>query len=316
MENEAKYITLTAAIAFALFTALAAINYTIDPLSYLRANLAYAYHSNERELKSMMVDSGTYDGLLIGTSKITYINPADLKFRGKILNAAFSGAMPEEILYFLEEKNPKVKWIGLGLDPFVFNESAFPFNERKENLKYFSKSPLQILTYLLSLDTGMYSLGGIARRAIGKSPLYHATGARNATLREKLYENREDASTEKTLETIRAVHFGNYRLSERRIRILQDIQLWADRNNVRLIVWLDPVQQDVAAIIHNQMGADRRILTAALRRSFHTFIDLSDSFPKSSHYFKKDPFHYRPETGAEFFNLYILPVIEETGRNN
>ena len=92
-----KYIALTVAL---FLLSIFLINYFIDPLSYIRANTSYTYFSTERNLKPKMLEVKQYDGLIMGSSKVAYIHPEDINIDDKILNASFSGALPEEILLF------------------------------------------------------------------------------------------------------------------------------------------------------------------------------------------------------------------------
>ena len=48
-------------------------NYTVDPLNYVRAN-TNSYFSSERNLKLRMASERNYRGLIIGSSKASYID--------------------------------------------------------------------------------------------------------------------------------------------------------------------------------------------------------------------------------------------------
>ncbi len=328
---EKAYIGMLIRTALLLFIVAAILNYLVDPLSYFHGSTKHIYFSSERELKSSMIEQGQYDGLILGSSKVTYIQPDLLDYDGEILNAGFSGALPEEILLFLEEKNPDVKWIALGLDYFMFNETAHPYKDR-EDKEYFSKNSYEIFEYLVSIDSLLYTLKTFGKLWNGEPSEYMPTGARNAVDNEKKdkeepkkkpkkkkktkmdeakdelkRKNGERKQYEFEMTQIEDLHFKNYKLSRRRIDDVKKIQQWADMRGIKLVVWMEPLQENVLRIVKKRTGKDFYNLPYGIKQNVTNFLDLTAAYPNKSLYFKIDAFHYYPSTGNEFFERDILP---------
>src|SRR5262245_59355810 len=115
------YPVTALATAAALVTLIATTNWRVDPFNRLGRNQLGVYSSSERDAKPKMIREYTHDGLIIGSSRITYIDPLLVR-RYTLFNAGFSSAMPEEILNFLHVFAIDQKLVILGLDFLMFNE--------------------------------------------------------------------------------------------------------------------------------------------------------------------------------------------------
>jgi len=299
-----KYLKIMIVTFLVLPIIVIAINYIVDPLSYIRGNKA-SYFSSERRLKARLIEEGQYDGIVMGSSKATYIHPEDLNLPGTILNASFSAALPEEMLLFLKEKRPKVKWVAIGFDWFMFNENTFPY---VTNTSEFSKTFKDILPYLSSKDTTLYSLRTIVKKLLDNPVIYTVYGAKVSKRQEKADMALKTYSYNSVLTGLSTTHFARYEISQRRINDVAKIQQWADENNVLLVGWMNPYQKEVISLLEKKLN-DGLFLPSMLSKKIYKFNDLSRSYPSRELYWKEDPYHYYPSFGAQFFNKHIVPLL-------
>ena len=105
--------------------------YFMDPFwtfSHSHKFNSIQYASNEREQKSNLLyfREANYDGLLLGSSRVTFLNQKDFD-NIKVFNYSFSLATPEEYLKYVEfakKQNKKdFEYIIIGLDFFGSNKN-------------------------------------------------------------------------------------------------------------------------------------------------------------------------------------------------
>ena len=297
-----KYIALTVAL---FLLSIFLINYFIDPLSYIRANTSYTYFSTERNLKPKMLEVKQYDGLIMGSSKVAYIHPEDINIDDKILNASFSGALPEEILMFLQEEKPKVKWIAIGFDWYMFNEDIKPYEVNGT----FQKSNTDILKYLMSFDAIRYSIISIIKKIYNELPKYAKGGNRISKHQEKKDSQKTIYSDESILAELSDKHINTFKVSELRLQDIVKIQRWASNNNIFLVGWVNPYSKDVLELMQKKLDKETLLLPKKLSTRVSNFIDLSASYQDRNLYWNSDPIHYYPSFGGVFFNKHIIPMI-------
>jgi hypothetical protein len=273
----------------------------IDPLNKLRANTS-SYFSSERNLKARMIENNNYKGLLIGSSKVSYINSRDNE---KILNAGFSAALPEEILSFLEEKNPNVEWIALGLDYYMFHEKKFPYSNQNfhfQKLNFFEK-----FSYTISLNTFFYTIKSLVYKLLDRPIQYTHSGSRNVEYK-LLDEHNKSYDYTATLENLKD-RFKDYKISEKRLIDMSRIQTWADNKGITLIVYLNPYNDEVLKLLNSYNNNEIRNLAPLLSSIFHNFSDLSKNYPDKKYYYKNDPYHFYPIIGDAIINETILKSL-------
>ena len=294
------------------------MNLYIDPLNYIRANTA-SHFSSERSLKSRMIEeNNNYDGIIFGTSKTAFIAPEDIITDDKILNASFAGAKPEEILMFLQEKKPKVRWVAIGFDWLMFNERDWPYVEMDKTDKLFSYENSEVFSYLMSSSTTLYSIKTIIKSIRHNDPKYTEHGARST---------KEKKAKHSTVAVERGRHyyslvlskekvfFTDYRVSKRRLEVVSKIQKWATKNNIKLVGWMNPQKQDILNLLEFQHNQEILSLPDQLSQRIYNFKDVSKSYPQKKHYFRWDPDHYTRNLASQFFNKDIIPLIHSSKKS-
>jgi len=276
----------------------------MDPLNYLHPN-TNSHFSSERNLKSRMIEHHNYDALIMGSSKAAHIRPANIKYNGKILNASFSAALPEEILAYLKEYNPKVEWIAIGLDWYMFHEKKFPYKKQPT----FRKSDLEILHYTMSLDTLIYSIKSIIKTINNSSYIYTKNGARDKSEnRERENSSRKGRGFDEVTRQLKR-RFDGYETSNKRLSIISEIQEYGEKNSIKIIWWINPYHQEVLSILFSKNNQEIDNFPNIIKKKAKHLIDLSEKYTEADNYWINDPYHYYPETGERFFNSEILPSI-------
>ena len=171
-------------VAFIL-TLIATINYIVDPYwTFPHSNILNSKQIdfNERQQKTnylYFVDNN-YDGLLLGSSRSTYINQTKLK--GNIFNYAANGMYPYEYRYYIEtfqkitKKSPKT--ILLGMDFFGSDKKInrnFIQNDNLNNTKEF----LYKYKLLVNYNIIKYSIKDIKQHIKVTKHLYNRHNIKN-----------------------------------------------------------------------------------------------------------------------------------------
>lgn len=308
--NSLKRLLQFSFTAVAILLVAASINYFIDPFGYFGINRIGYFMDSERELKSGVIGSKSFDGIILGSSKVTYFNP-DHFTEFKIFNAGFGAALPEEILYLLQDTTPQTNFLLLGLDLFMFNEKTFPFVNAD---KFPQHNIRKRLSYLLSLDMLKFSSTALKNYQNGRRPKYQHNGARFS---EDIAGNRDMKKHAELMHTLRTnhYHFSQGGLSGRRIQILQEINEWARRKNIRLIVWINPYHHEIMNLVANSDAGSRFFEFKEMAKAiFPDLIDLSGAFPEDNYYFQTDAYHYTSDTADLIYRQYLLPRIRVTSQ--
>lgn len=246
--------------AVLVLVAAAATNWTIDPFDKLGRNHIGIYSSSEREAKPQLIEQYPHDGLILGTSRMTYIDPTTIKGY-KLFNAAFSGAAPEEILDFLRVYAVNQRLVIVGLDFMTFNQSFMPLQPdpfRRVVLKTAtSERPLTYAVvkdwcnYLLSWNASWSSLKTMWKGLRGDNPSFlMPAGNRNA--RDKLAEDSRitvvDDSEAITFWRTKAL--ADFHYSAARVAVLEQIKQLLAARKIPLIVLITPDNESFIALIH------------------------------------------------------------------
>jgi hypothetical protein len=216
---------LTGAIVLLAYFILAPlVNYHVDPFGYWGTNRWAYYYSSEREIKRALVRRNHYDGIVMGSSKVANMHTGEI-LGYRVLNAAWSAGLPEEFCYFLNETDPSVRFVAIGLDLFMFNEDGFPF---KEPDAY--NPDRRMLDYLISPRLLRRSLQTIRKRIQGAPPRIRPDGSRNY---DDGYDADKSFSDEKALQIVQTTFYDGYRFSERRLAKLREIRDHCRRKKIR-----------------------------------------------------------------------------------
>ncbi|MCW0231989.1 MAG: hypothetical protein OJJ21_00140 [Ferrovibrio sp.] len=294
-----RYFTVIAVAAVVTIGSVIGVNYFIDPYDRLGNNRIGHYLEDDRSAKVKQVQVYPHDSLLLGSSKVGFIDPAALGTSRRFYNAGFVGVMPEELLSFLRHYGAKEELVVIGFDLYMFN---LTFTAMLREDRFADLTGEQGWAYLASVDTLSASLDTVWRRLSDEPPGLEFHGQRNPWRINRVDAPFTKPSHEKVLGNLRTQHYGNFVFAEERIAILRDIRALLVERKQPHIVFLNPVHRSELALLREiSAGEGMKRLRQEVKQIFPLAIDLSDgNWSGDEAYFNSDPFHYRPETGTAF----------------
>jgi hypothetical protein len=162
MMSMKHYFALSVGAALAVLLALGALNAWFDPFIRLGFNQGSLYTATERDAKPHMIGRYRHNAVLLGSSKMAYVDPDQFSANGYVFfNAAVSGGMPEEMLNFVEHYVRSEKLVVLEVDLFMMNEGVNAFPRRAETFRRgtLREELARLLDYLLGWRVGLKSYG-------------------------------------------------------------------------------------------------------------------------------------------------------------
>ncbi len=309
-----RFLALWSAVVAAALLATGALNVWVDPLGRLGRNTLGIYHSAEFEYKVAQLPAAVFDGILIGSSKIGNIDP-DWISRAKLFNAAFSGALPEEMLLLLRANAAPLrgKFVVVGLDFFMFNERTKSI--RGDTLV--APTATDVLAYVLSLRSTYFSLQTLMKHARGERALIKVNGARY--IDDLLEEDRRLAAPDygdKIAEILRSL-YDRYEFSQRRVEAMRALRRFFESEGIAYAVMLNPQNATLIAATRaagygDAFDAYRR----EMRAVFSDLVDLSVSeLSAPAHFFHQSPFYFRTPVMQDMVGR-ALDVIDAQRRGH
>jgi len=298
-----RFTALFLSLVLTLSVLVMGVNYLVDPLLYFRGKKVI-YASAERQFKHLNVGNTAHNALLLGSSRMALVNPKDIHIDGlTFFNAAFSSALPEEMLAFanLHARNQKV--VVIGIDFYAANKASFPPKENPFKPKHWEDK----FKYLLSLDTLKYTYDHVKKSALGEAPFALPTGQRHPDYADRTpVTNLSQTRYKNTLLTLKSVHYNNIEYASHRVETYKNLKTLLELRGITPVFIHTPLNE----VVYKELIAGnpdvapyfqrwQRDLTTALGEHY---IDLSRN-PKLAdfrQYYKDDPHHYLPEVGAAF----------------
>lgn len=298
-----RYVWLVLGLAGGLAGGLALLNLIIDPFNRYGNNRLGVYISAERECKSAYVQRFPHDALLLGNSREVRIPPAQLAgFR--FFNAAFSGATPEEIYYFLQ----RFAW-RQRLVIFAVDLGAHDPAERRGDI-FAPKGLTSALDNLLNLQTTGYSIRTICEalsphpEPIGPDGLMPAANwIRDA--------DRDNPAKEAfAIKSLQHAWVGYHCPPLAQMSFFVKISECLRQRGIPCVVVIPPTHEAVARVAQSESAAQE---VAAWKRQlgviFPHVIDLSfSSYNAATNFYRSDPVHFRAEVGVRLMNQEVLPL--------
>lgn len=302
----ARFAALVLAAAALVAGPVAGANWMLDPFGWFGRSTAGFYFESERDIKRGLVSHREAEGLLMGSSKVAEWQPSQIRGH-RVLNAAWSAAVPEEIEAFLEDVGPRVDFIALGLDLFMFNEGTYPLVTRSP---FSTWQPQLISTHLLSVEMLQRGLWARARRLAGERPRILPDGARN-TAADEAEDRLKPRSDAAVLERLQRSVFGNFTYASTRVDRLRGVRAWSERRCVTLVVFLNPMSRPVLDLI-DEIGVAGELarFRQDVQSVFPGVVDLVDGeLSAPDNYWRADPDHYYPSIGTRIFDEHVAPRL-------
>ncbi|WP_418179816.1 hypothetical protein ACNSOO_05035 [Aliarcobacter lanthieri] len=251
-----KFLKIVFISIFIIISFIGIVNYIVDPLWLFN-------HSNklnqkqgsydERQLKTNYLYfkiKGNFDGILLGSSRATYVNQNDFE-NMNIFNYSAGAMMPFEYKGFIDFakklKGEDLKYIIIGSDFFGTNEI-----DEKSRLspEYYINNVLNNSRYkfLFSIDTFKKSINNIRYSLKGREMYYdrEAIKYRNKISEEEVLKNYSNSIKEQ----VKILSYPNYKYNENYINILKTIK--NENSNTKFIIYTSAVTSDLlVSIIKN-----------------------------------------------------------------
>jgi hypothetical protein len=290
----------------AVVGAIGSFNLVVDPFNRLGLNRTGVYASTERDAKPHMITWYPHNAVLLGSSKMAYVDPERIdSSEYRFFNAALSAGLPEEMLNFVELYVREEKLVVLEVDLFMMNEAWGAFTRRADTFKRGSvgEELVRLMDYLFSWRIALKSFEALqlARDPQGVTFL-QPSGVRNAGPDLKVSNALSAPDYTRPLQILEAATYGNFTYSEQRLGDLRQIRGVLERRGIQYVVIVPPTNRQVLELIERLPKARSALARFRIdvKDIFPRVIDYSDSrFSADEYYFRQDPFHFLPDTGAE-----------------
>lgn len=294
----------------AVLQVIAAINIAVDPFGFFGVNQVGYYFNSEREFKQQQIRIYPHRALLLGNSKMAYIDPDDLPELG-FFNAAFSGASPSEMLTFLEAHIDGVELVALALDHRMF------LDYETKTLDLQEPTWTDWLRYSLSLELLGKSFEALSLYRRGAPSYYKPNGVRTTWELEIRDYLTDGIAYWERLSLRRQEYQRRFPVfPPQRIDTFRKIKGLLDEHGVSHVVYMNPLNTHEHEVIDWQdkwqSSQSYKDLVATLREIFPEFRDYSDSvYSDPASYWPTDFKHYRPEIGAKIIREMIASKDHE-----
>jgi hypothetical protein len=287
--------------------------------------------------KALVFQNERYDAIIVGSSKIFYVDPALYKYY-HFVNGGLGAATPEALYELLDAYAVNVKVVVLALDFYMFNEARFGYSSA-DQLKELSdrfraphdeRSPFEVLLssikqnipYLLSVKVLTQGLLG-TNKTTHREPRLMPRGNLNVSGRLDDQDRRERSEGQQIkripydlqLQVLRT-HYMPYVFSDRRIDDLKKIRDLMAQRGIPLLVQINPVNAEEKALIDSlpsRVEFDR--YRSAVQQVFPTVSDYSGpEYANPKYYFDADPIHFLPSTGAMLVNQQLEKSVSQEQR--
>ena len=347
-----RFIGIVLTLTLALISAQVGFVWTYDPYNSLIWERNYqAILADPRSTggffgwltKASLVNRASSDAIVIGSSKLMYVDPKDLKYFN-FINASVGAASIEYMREFLDVTAHDVDVVVLGLDFFMINEARFPIVADAELARFriaaefvrdrpdelgprlnathavWTGRYAQLLSGRKTMDT-LSKLGGSSCTGPGSPNSILEDGNLNVGHWAKDTEDRnarglgfDEALYRRQLEHLRTEHYRPFVYSTRRIGLLNDIKTILANRGIRLVVVLNPVNTKDLELIKS-MKVDEYLIRFKedVARVLPDATDFSISdYSETRNFIYWDPIHFLPMTGSAIINGLLDNFVSPT----
>jgi hypothetical protein len=297
-----KFVIAFVAILVAMTGARWAVVFFVDPLARFNIDMDNITLFREREGKPWLIKLYPHNAILLGTSKLAYVNPDDIDTPDlKFFNSSFAGALPEEMYTFLKHFVPDSKLVVLSFDIIPMNENTWAM--RREGNWQSPPFKIAVVNWFDYLNNNREALLLALEYTWKGKPnpgTLHRNGARNIPHEISRSEAMSAPAFTGPLAILRGAAFRDFKYSAQRIDYLVKIKALLDERRIPHLVLISPENRQMLDMIKasgNQWALDR--FRSDVHRVFPGTIDYSNSWVSADENFLKfDPLHYLPDVGA------------------
>lgn len=286
----------------------AALNILIDPYDLYGLNRFGIFIGAEREAKQRWIRDRDHDAVLMGSSKLDFVDPGTLE-DFTWFNASMGGVQPEEIEEFIRLHVFDVEGVIIGFDFFMFNESCFPIRPSMQ-----LTAEHYLFRYPLNLKSLEYCWHTVRKGLLGRPPVTLPSGQMNPAKTEEKDATSEVIDYSDGIPYLEEHHYKNYLFSEERLERLRELRRTLETRDIPFVAILNPMNEAVRERIREREDLEPLFqrFKQELRAIFPDLLDLSESrFADKHGFYKLDPLHFRPETGTELLNEIVIPELQQ-----
>lgn len=284
----------------------AALNVGVDPYDLYGLNRFGIFIGAEREAKQRWIQTRPHDAVLMGSSKLDFVDPRTLE-AFDFFNASMGGVQPEEMEEFIRLHVHDVEGVIIGFDFFMFNQTCFPL---RPSIRLTWED--YVFRYPLNLKSLEYCWHTVRKGLLGRPPVVLPWGQMNPAKTEEKDATSEVIDYSEGIPYLEENHYRDYRFSEVRLDRLRQLRRTLADREIPYVAILNPMNEAVRARIRERADLEpmfQRFKTE-LHQIFPDLIDLSESVYSDKHgFYKLDPLHFKPETGTRFLNEEVIPEL-------
>jgi len=312
--NKKKWLGVFFTIFIIPVIAIGVFNFIIDPMNIFMHSNKFnnmRYYFDERKIKTLFLShhKEDYNGLLLGSSRVTYYNPYDID-KLKIFNYSVSNGNPYEYKYFIDyfKKKNNLDYLIMGIDflDVTFIKKHTYETEISKNKKMFDEidnsSTLELFANnYLNIDMTKQSLKNLKRYITNRTE-HRAYNRNNFVLTDKVAEKKVKELAEERSQTYYDRYIG---YDENFTNILKEVK--NQNKSAKILVFTPPLSKPfLDAIMANK----------TLKKYYYKWInDLVDVFgtiyfttfysdiSRNYQRFSKDGDHYYPFVGTEILKF-------------
>lgn len=286
----------------------AAVNVGVDPFGYFGLNQTGLFFNDERSFKLNQVRHYPHDALILGDSRIAYVDPEPIR-TPRFFNAGFGGASLEEVVWFWEHYSGSARLVVVGmLDGDVIGAPEI-------SEEFTTRSWRDPLRYALSFELLKNSLDAVQRRQTSAPPEYRDNGARG--IADKYIRHLQSEGTPSRLlmtpfvpgsippiTPVQNLCAGRPDSPSPPDDVPEGMQrigrmaALAEQRGAKLILFLQPRPRDVLTDAGRTYSGPHPERVRYICQLGLDYYDLTESYSDPSYYWSTDRLHYFPHVGV------------------
>jgi len=310
MPPPSRFSIILLGVCALLCSALALLNYHVDPYNQYGNNTLGTYTTHDRQSKATDVQRFEHDAIILGNSREGMIPPRALDgFR--FFNAAFGGGTAEEIYYFIEHFVKNEKLVLLGID----YGQGDPPNPQGD---LYAPKPLSCYASdLLSLKTTEDSFKTITHKLAGKKPSLERDGTFNAEGWFKKYDVEIPNRAALQIEALKPASDTYWQDEPVNLIFYKKIATLLQERNIPCVVYIPPLPAPVAAYhLARNASPNFKIWEREISSIFPNIVDLSlTPHGQLENFFRSDLEHIKPDASAKIINREVIPKCVQLSKS-
>ena len=311
------WVKIYLTVIIVVLSTLLAFNYLIDPFGQrdwiVNKQFKPVVHERSEKYNYIFYENGfeKFDCLILGSSRVMTITPADNPQIGSCYNFGVHVANNAEKLFLLQEwlKRKPLQKVFLGIEFYNFHQAYRPLHLNTNN---FLKGAAGNYLSFNTLNMSYKSL----RNQLSNQPqtFFEDDGSINYYLKDqKIADGTYDQSSKKFTNAAKSMILNNYIntpfiYEKKALAPLQEIKKLCEQHNIELYAFLTPMQEQARLQLQEypevlQINQAIRDDLSHLFPKLHDFSLASQQNQDPKNFY--DPWHYRKDLGNEMVKMML-----------